>query len=296
MEDYHQFHKDMKDAQELLCKVDSDLNQKYSPDFKDQFQIELLLQELNDQKKALDKYKHVVWGLQKRGQQVVPLRLSSGSTAYRVPEPLMTTAVVAATMCYSSCPTAPATSLRRQDSLSQMETKVNDQKNLLDEIARREQQVQSICTLSQQYQQAVKDYEIEAEKLRSLLDLENGRSSHLSKRARLQNPTTKVREEEVALTAKFTEVIAINRERLQNLEFALNLLRLPQRSQESDWEEISVKGPNGESSMIHDRKSGRKFSIEEALQNGRLTPAQYDCYVNKDMSIQELAVLVSGQK
>lgn len=74
MEDYHQFHKDMKDAQELLCKVDSDLNQKYSPDFKDQFQIELLLQELNDQKKALDKYKHVVWGLQKRGQQVVPLR------------------------------------------------------------------------------------------------------------------------------------------------------------------------------------------------------------------------------
>lgn len=57
-----------------------------------------------------------------------------------------------------------------------------------------------------------------------------------------------------------------------------------------------MKGPNGESSMIHDRKSGRKFSIEEALQNGRLTPAQYDCYVNKDMSIQELAVLVSGQK
>lgn len=68
------------------------------------------------------------------------------------------------------------------------------------------------------------------------------------------------------------------------------------RSQECDWEEISVKGPNGESSVIHDRKSGKKFSIEEALQNGRLTAAQYDRYVNKDMSIQELAVLVSGQK
>jgi periplakin len=68
------------------------------------------------------------------------------------------------------------------------------------------------------------------------------------------------------------------------------------RSQECDWEEISVKGPHGESSVIHDRKSGRKFSIEDALRNGRLTPAQYDRYVNKDMSIQELAVLVSGQK
>lgn len=42
-----QFHKDMKEAQELLRKVDSDLNQKYSPDFKDRYQIELLLRELD---------------------------------------------------------------------------------------------------------------------------------------------------------------------------------------------------------------------------------------------------------
>lgn len=37
----------MKDAQELLRKVDSDLNHKYSPDFKDRYQIELLLRELD---------------------------------------------------------------------------------------------------------------------------------------------------------------------------------------------------------------------------------------------------------
>lgn len=42
-----QFHKDVKDAQELLGKVDSDLDQKYSPDFKDRYQIELLLRELD---------------------------------------------------------------------------------------------------------------------------------------------------------------------------------------------------------------------------------------------------------
>ena len=45
--DLPQFNKDMKDAQELLRKVDSDLNQKYSPDFKDRYQIELLLRELD---------------------------------------------------------------------------------------------------------------------------------------------------------------------------------------------------------------------------------------------------------
>ncbi|XP_066238770.1 periplakin isoform X2 [Saccopteryx leptura] len=119
----------------------------------------------------------------------------------------------------------PSYEPQETDSLSQMETKLKNQKNLLDEIARREQEVQKVCAHSQQYQQAVKDYELEAEKLRSLLDLENGRSSHVSKRARLQSPAAKVREEEAALASKFTEVNAINRQRLQNLEFALNLLR-----------------------------------------------------------------------
>ncbi|XP_025272390.1 periplakin isoform X1 [Canis lupus familiaris] len=119
----------------------------------------------------------------------------------------------------------PSYEPQETDSLSQMETKLKNQKNLLDEIARREEEVHQVCTHSQQYQQAVKDYELEAEKLRSLLDLENGRSSHVSKRARLQSPAAKVREEEAALVAKFTEVNAINRQRLQNLEFALSLLR-----------------------------------------------------------------------
>ncbi|XP_069343062.1 periplakin [Eulemur rufifrons] len=111
------------------------------------------------------------------------------------------------------------------DSLSQVETKLKNQKNLLDELAGREQEVRKVYTSSQQYQQAVKDYELEAEKLRTLLDLENGRNSHMNKRARLQSPAAKVKEEEAALAAKVTEVNAINRQRLQNLEFALNLLR-----------------------------------------------------------------------
>lgn len=41
----------------------------------------------------------------------------------------------------------------------------------------------------------IQDYELEAEKLRSLLDLENGRNSHVNKRARLQSPAAKVKEE-----------------------------------------------------------------------------------------------------
>ncbi|XP_006874973.1 PREDICTED: periplakin [Chrysochloris asiatica] len=119
----------------------------------------------------------------------------------------------------------PSYEPQETDSLSQMETKLKNQKNLLDDIANREQEIQTVCANSQQYQQAVKDYELEAEKLRSLMDLESGKNNHVSKRARLQSPAARVKEEEAALAAKFTEVNAINRQRLQNLEFALHLLR-----------------------------------------------------------------------
>lgn len=119
----------------------------------------------------------------------------------------------------------PSYEPQETDSLSQVDTKLKNQKNLLDEMVRREEEVQKVYAHAQQYQQAVKDYELEAEKLRSLLDLENGRNSHMSKKARLQSPAAKVKEEEAALAAKFTEVNAINRQRLQNLEFALTLLR-----------------------------------------------------------------------
>ncbi|XP_060028418.1 periplakin isoform X2 [Erinaceus europaeus] len=122
----------------------------------------------------------------------------------------------------------PSYEPQETDSLSQVETKLKNQKNLLGEIAQREEEVQKVYAHAQQYQQAVKDYELEAEKLRSLLDLENGRNSHSSKRARLQSPAAKVKEEEAALAAKVTEVNAVNRQRLQNLEFALNLLRQPE--------------------------------------------------------------------
>ena len=67
------------------------------------------------------------------------------------------------------------------------------------------------------------------------------------------------------------------------------------QSQECDWEEISVKGPKGESSVLHDRKSGQKFSIEDALRLGHITNQQVQQYNNKEISIQEFGVMVSGK-
>lgn len=68
------------------------------------------------------------------------------------------------------------------------------------------------------------------------------------------------------------------------------------QSQECDWEEITVNSPKGESSVLHDRKSGKKFSIDEALRLGHITNPQLQQYVNKEISIQEFGAMVSGRK
>ncbi|CAH2307883.1 periplakin [Pelobates cultripes] len=113
---------------------------------------------------------------------------------------------------------------KESDSVKQVETKLKNQRLLLGEFADREQDMIHVSESAQQYQQAVKDYELDAEKLRSMLDMENRRSSY-SKRARIQSPATKVKEEEADLSARFTEAGAVNKQRLQTLEFAQSLLR-----------------------------------------------------------------------
>ncbi|XP_053326460.1 periplakin [Spea bombifrons] len=110
------------------------------------------------------------------------------------------------------------------DNVKQVETKLKNQRLLLAEIADRDQDMQHVSKNAQQYQQAVKDYELDAEKLRSITDMENRRNTY-GKRARIQSPATKVKEEEADLAARFTEANAVNKQRMQSLEFAQSLLR-----------------------------------------------------------------------
>ncbi|XP_054946833.1 periplakin isoform X3 [Physeter macrocephalus] len=184
----------------------------------------------------------------------------------------------------------PSYEPQETDGLGQMETKLNNQKNLLDEIARREEEVQKVYAHSQQYQQAVKDYELEAEKLRSLLDLENGRSSHMSKRARLQSPAAKVREEETALAAKFTEVNAINRQRLQNLEFALNLLRQqPEAGMSHEALPGSQPGSGAEETWKIQKELDKEAERRQQLEN-EVRSAQEEIQTLQNQSPQEAVV------
>ncbi|TKS92301.1 Periplakin 190 kDa paraneoplastic pemphigus antigen 195 kDa cornified envelope precursor protein [Collichthys lucidus] len=110
------------------------------------------------------------------------------------------------------------------DDSRQVETKLKNQRNLLSDIVRKESDLNNISKNAQLYQQAVKDYENETEKFRSILDLEDGLVPQTYKRSRLESPALTVKGEEAAIEAKFTEVNAVNKQRLQNLEFAQSLL------------------------------------------------------------------------
>uniref|UniRef100_A0A4W6BNQ2 Envoplakin b n=1 Tax=Lates calcarifer TaxID=8187 RepID=A0A4W6BNQ2_LATCA len=64
---------------------------------------------------------------------------------------------------------------------------------------------------------------------------------------------------------------------------------------ECDWEEITSTGPDGDTTILQDCKSGKQYSVKDALRHGRLT--QYDVirYKEGKMSISEFALLVAGE-
>uniref|UniRef100_A0A3B4V7J6 Envoplakin a n=1 Tax=Seriola dumerili TaxID=41447 RepID=A0A3B4V7J6_SERDU len=63
---------------------------------------------------------------------------------------------------------------------------------------------------------------------------------------------------------------------------------------ECDWEEITSLGPDGETSVLQDRKSGKQYSIKEAVKEGRLTEYDLQQYKQGKLPISEFALLVAG--
>lgn len=63
---------------------------------------------------------------------------------------------------------------------------------------------------------------------------------------------------------------------------------------ECDWEEITSMGPDGETSVLQDRKSGKQYSIKDAVKEGRLTDNQIQQYRQGKIPISEFALLVAG--
>nr|XP_046271944.1 envoplakin-like [Scatophagus argus] len=64
---------------------------------------------------------------------------------------------------------------------------------------------------------------------------------------------------------------------------------------ECDWEEITSTSPDGDTTILQDRKSGKQHSIKDALADGRLTQYDLNRYKEGKMHISEFALLVAGE-
>ncbi|KFW09077.1 Envoplakin, partial [Eurypyga helias] len=64
---------------------------------------------------------------------------------------------------------------------------------------------------------------------------------------------------------------------------------------ECDWEEVTTLGPNGEVSLLLDKKSGKQYSIDDALRMRRITKEEYQLYRDGKIPISEFALLVAGE-
>ncbi|XP_068606002.1 envoplakin [Brachionichthys hirsutus] len=64
---------------------------------------------------------------------------------------------------------------------------------------------------------------------------------------------------------------------------------------ECDWEEITSSGPDGDTIILQDCKSGKQYSIKDALRDGRLSQHDLGYYREGKMHISEFALLVVGE-
>nr|XP_028572776.1 envoplakin isoform X1 [Podarcis muralis] len=64
---------------------------------------------------------------------------------------------------------------------------------------------------------------------------------------------------------------------------------------ECDWEEITTLGPKGDVSVLLDKKSGKQYSIDDALRFRRITKEEYQLYKEGKIPISEFALLVAGE-
>ncbi|XP_018090837.1 envoplakin isoform X1 [Xenopus laevis] len=65
---------------------------------------------------------------------------------------------------------------------------------------------------------------------------------------------------------------------------------------ECDWEEVSTMGSSGDISVLLDKKSGKQYSIEDALRTKKITKDELQMYRDGKLPISEFALLVAGEK
>ncbi|KAJ8391856.1 hypothetical protein AAFF_G00084720 [Aldrovandia affinis] len=168
---------------------------------------------------------------------------------------------------------------RETDDVKQVDAKLKNQRDLLSDIARKEVDLNNASKSAQMYEQAVKDYETETDKFKSILDFEDGLVPQTYKKSRIESPAIKVKNEVSAIEAKFTEVNAVNKQRLQSLEYAQSLLNqqqevpVVQQNVQTDSSEVPEEEPWRIQKLLEE-ETQRREQLEKEIET-----VQTDIYV-----------------
>ncbi|XP_037013894.2 envoplakin [Artibeus jamaicensis] len=124
----------------------------------------------------------------------------------------------------------PPNQLRPSDGPSQMAYKLQAQKRLLQEIQGRERDRATVSRVTQDLQEALQDYELQADTYRC--SLEPTQAGSAPKRPRVAPLQESIQAQEKQLTEAYTKAVAVHQQQLHQLEFARKMLEKKELSED----------------------------------------------------------------
>ncbi|XP_028376591.1 envoplakin [Phyllostomus discolor] len=124
----------------------------------------------------------------------------------------------------------PPNQLRPSDGPSQIAYKLQAQKRLLQEIEGRERDRATVSRVARDLQEALQDYELQADTYRC--SLEPTQAGPAPKRPRVAPLQESIQAQEQQLTEAYTKAVAVHQQQLHQLEFARKLLEKKELSED----------------------------------------------------------------
>ncbi|XP_036124585.1 envoplakin [Molossus molossus] len=175
----------------------------------------------------------------------------------------------------------PHNQVRPSDGPSQIAYKLQAQKRLLREIQGRERDRAVASRLSQDLQEALQDYELQADTY--CCSLEPTRAGSAPKRTRVAPLQESIQTQEKQLTGAYTEAVAVHQEQLHQLEFARKMLEKKELSEDTQVAHGAQQG--SESPARAGRESeALKSQLEE--ERKRVAQVQRELEEQRDRLLQ----------
>lgn len=152
----------------------------------------------------------------------------------------------------------PNNEVRQNASLNEVQTKLEAQKKLVNDIKKKETEKDGIVRLSQDLQSTLKNYETNNDKYQSSLDPTSGASN--VKKLRTTTLQDHVKEQEKDMVKQFAEVSTSNDQLLNQLEFVRNV---KQKHQESPIEVVMQQNVQSSPGLFASRDSYQQQNNDE---------------------------------